>query len=106
MKVIIKIRNFFNEKYAQNFKSLKEYTIKVLIYTLTNAVLTVVCVFITNYLTFDSLILTIAARAVVCVILPNAALFVLFHKTKEFKSLVATLIHLTKGKIKILQKFA
>lgn len=84
--------------------SAKKYVIDLLIYTLLAVALTTVCVLITGFLTFDSLILTLILRLIVCIIIPNAVLFIIYRKSSEFKGLVALVNNLTKGKLKFLNK--
>ena len=72
--------------------------------TILCAVLCAVCILICNFIDFNSLILTIALRLVVCALVPNVVLLVIFAKTSEFKGLVSMVNTLTKGKIKVLKK--
>lgn len=65
-------------------RSPKEYIIMQLIYFLLAAVLTAICVFVTNYIDFNSLILTFVLRLLICMIIPNAILFIIFRKSDEF----------------------
>ncbi len=88
-------------------RGLKSYVISILKYIFLAALLTTVCVLISDhFLIFSSLILTLVVRAILCVILPNLVLFVIYRKRPEFKSLILTLDTVTKGKLKILKKLA
>lgn len=82
----------------------KKYVLTLLLQTALCAVLCAVCVLACSFIQFNSLIATIVLRLVVCAIVPNVAMFVIFRKTNEFKGLVSMANSLTKGKIKILKK--
>lgn len=82
----------------------KQYIIHLFQYMLLAVALTAVCIFITNYITFDSNIITIILRLLVCLVIPNAVMFLIYRKSVEFKGLVKILINITKGKIKFLNK--
>ncbi len=83
----------------------KKYILNLLQYVFFAVVLTALCVFITNYIYFNSNILTLILRFLVCLVIPNVILFVIYRKSNEFKGLIKTMINITKGKIKILYKF-
>lgn len=95
------LRNLFKYVFKTNAK---KYILNLSGYVVLCAVLCGLCIFVCNFITFDSLIVTIVLRLIVCAILPNAVMFVLFRKTAEFRNLFSTLNGLTKGKIKILEK--
>lgn len=95
------LRNLFTCVFKH---SAKKYVSKLLVYTLIGIVLCVACAFVSGYIVFDSLILTILVRLAVCGFIPNAVMFVLFFRSAEFKGLVSMANSLTKGKIKILKK--
>lgn len=89
------ILNLFKTVFKRNPK---EYIIRQFLYFLLAVVLTAICIFVTNYVNFKSLILTIILRLLICVIIPNAVLYILFRKSDEFIQL--------KGYIKRLLKKA
>lgn len=83
----------------------KKYIFSLFRYVLLAVILSATCIFITYFINFTSVIATLIVRAVVCVIVPNTVLFLIYKKSEEFKSLIATLNTITKGKIKFLNKF-
>jgi O-antigen/teichoic acid export membrane protein len=84
--------------------SSKKYTFSLIKYTLLAIVLTAISAFATSYITFNSLILTLILRGVFCVIFPNLVLFIIFRKSNQFKQLVNTLVYVSNGKLKFLNK--
>lgn len=84
--------------------SAKKYVVKLIFYVALCIGTNTLCIFINSFVTFNSLILTIVARLVVCAIIPNIILVIVFRKSAEFKGIVAMINSLTKGKIKILKK--
>ncbi len=83
----------------------KKYIIKILQYTILAVALCTVCVVISYFITLDSLIVTLILRFVVCLILPNFVLFVIYRNTDEFKGIVQIINSITKGKIKLLKRW-
>jgi O-antigen/teichoic acid export membrane protein len=84
--------------------SSKKYILCLIKYTWLAIILTTISAFVTNYITFNSLILTLIIRAIFCAIFPNLVLFIIFRKSNEFKQLIKTLIYVTNGKLKFLNK--
>lgn len=83
----------------------KELLMKLLIYGGVTVVSCAICIGISHFVVFNSLILTLALRLVICTVVSNAIFFALFAKSDEFKSAVVIADSLTKGKIKLLKKF-
>lgn len=81
----------------------KKYIIKILQYVILAVILCVVCVLLSHFITFDSLILTLILRFFVCLIIPNIVLFFIYRKTDEFKGVIQIVNSITKGKIKLLR---
>lgn len=82
----------------------KKYIFEIMRYALFAVVMCAGCTVLTCSISFDSLILTIAVRLVICAILPNIVLFLIYRNSSEFKSLVSILINISKGKLKFLDK--
>jgi O-antigen/teichoic acid export membrane protein len=95
------INNLFSTVFHS---SSKKYVLSLIKYTLFAIVLTAVSAFATSYITFNSLILTLILRGIFCVIFPNLVMFIIFRKSNELKQLVNTLIYVTNGKLKFLNK--
>lgn len=83
-----------------------KYILDVLIYAVICAVSGLICVVVSKFILFDSLVLTIGLRLVVCLIIPNVIMFVIYRKSPEFKSLVSMLNGLTNNRFKLLNKLA
>lgn len=83
------IKNLFSTVFC---RSPKQYVESLLKYSLLALSLSAVCVFAVHYVIFDSLILTLILRAIICIIIPNTALFVIYRKSPEFSSLIKMLI--------------
>lgn len=82
----------------------KKYIIKILVYLFVAIIDVAICVGISRFLTFDSLILTMIARLIVCAIVPNLSFFIIFRKSNEFIGLLEIVNSLTKGKIKFISR--
>lgn len=82
----------------------KKYILKIVLYSVVAALLCAVCAFLTNLVSFNSLVLTIAVRLVICAIIPNSIMLIIFRKSNEFKELIDTVNSITKGKLKFLYK--
>lgn len=82
----------------------KDYILKIFQYVLLAVVLCAVCIGITHFIDFDSLILTIILRLIVCIIVPNVVMFVIYRKSSDFKGLLDTANSITNGKLKFLYK--
>lgn len=83
----------------------KKYIIKLLYYLAISVIACVICVFINNrYINFNSLVVTMIVRAIICALIPNILFFSLCRKSEEFKGSMALVDGLTKGKIKIIKK--
>ena len=82
----------------------KKYIIKMLVYLFVAIIDVAICVGISRFLTFDSLILTMIARLIVCAIVPNISFFIIFRKSREFIGLLEIVNSLTKGKIKFISR--
>ena len=82
----------------------KKYIIKILVYLFVSIIDVAICVGISRFLTFDSLILTMIARLIVCAIVPNLSFFIIFRKSNEFIGLLEIVNSLTKGKIKFISR--
>lgn len=82
----------------------KKYIIKMLVYLFVAIIDVAICVGISRFLTFDSLILTMIARLIVCAIVPNLSFFIIFRKSNEFIGLLEIVNSLTKGKIKFINR--
>ena len=83
----------------------KELLIKLLAYGAVTAVSCGICIGICCFVSFNSLILTLALRLVICTVVSNIIFFAIFFRSGEFKSTVSIVDSLTKGKIKLLGKF-
>lgn len=82
----------------------KKYIIKMLVYLFVAIIDVAICVGISRFLTFDSLILTMIARLIVCAIVPNLSFFIIFRKSNEFIGLLEIVNSLTKGEIKFINR--
>ncbi|MGN1420909.1 MAG: oligosaccharide flippase family protein [Eubacterium sp.] len=82
----------------------KSYILKIFQYVFLAVVLCAACIGITYFIDFDSLILTIILRLIVCIIVPNAVMFVIYRKSSDFKGLLDTANSITNGKLKFLYK--
>lgn len=96
------IHNVFTEIFKCN--PLK-YVLSLLGYTAVCVVCGAVCVGISKFISFDSNVLTICVRLLVCFVVPNSIMFVVYRKCPEFVSLVSMVNSLTKNKLKFLNKF-
>lgn len=76
--------------------SVREYVIKLLKYTALAVVITAITILATYYINFNSLILTLILRGIICLIIPNSILFVIYRKTDEFIQLKAQVLRLIK----------
>lgn len=84
-----------------------KYIFKTLLYTAISAASCVVCVLISNkFINFESLILTMIVRGVLCCVVPNIIYIVCYRKTAEFKGSLSLVNGITKGKIKFLNKYS
>lgn len=81
-----------------------KYILNILFYAIICICCGAVCVLISSAIKFNNLILTIILRLLVCIIIPNAIMFILYRKSLEFKSLVYMLDNITGNKITILKK--
>ena len=81
-----------------------KYIIKMIVYIFVAIADVAICVGISNVLTFDSFILTMIVRLVVCAIIPNVTFFIIFRNSKEFAGLLQIINSLTKGKIKFISR--
>lgn len=77
-------------------RSSKEYISKILKYTALAVVITAITIFATYYIDFNSLILTLILKGIICIIIPNAILFVIYRKTDEFVQLKEQVLRLIK----------
>lgn len=83
----------------------RNFILKSVLYALLTAVITFgAYMFSKHFITFGSLVLTIAARGVFCAVISNLLFFVIFLKTNEFKQILSLVDGLTKGKIPFLKK--
>ena len=83
----------FERKYLVPYlKRLLQYTFIVL---LSCMVTYGVCYFVS----FESNVLTIALRALVCIIVPNIMYFAIYRKTSEFKQVLSLVNNMTRGKM-------
>lgn len=81
-----------------------KYILNILFYVIICICCGAVCVWISSAINFNNLIVTIILRLLVCIIIPNAIMFILYRKSLEFKSLVYMLDNITGNKITILKK--
>lgn len=75
----------------------KELLIKLLAYGAVTAVSCGICIGICCFVSFNSLILTLALRLVICTIVSNIIFFAIFFRSGEFKSTVSIVDSLTKA---------
>ena len=80
------------------------YILKTILYLLLTIIAVITSVLCCTLFSFNSLIVTIIVRLMICVIVPNAVFFVFLFKDKDFKLIVGMADRFTKGKIKILKK--
>ena len=84
----------FERKYlAPYLKRLLQYTFIVL---LSCAVTYGICYFVS----FESGILTLVLRAVVCVIVPNVMYFAIYRKTVEYRQVLSLVDNMTRGRMR------
>ena len=81
-----------------------KYIFKILQYAAIAVVTCSMSVGATYFIQFKSLILTLIVRFVICLIIPNAAMFVLYRKSDEFKGLIDIANGIFNGKLKFLNK--
>lgn len=77
----------------------KKYIFKIFEYLILTAVLCGICVGINKFVLFESLVLTIVARLVICAIVPNIALLLIYRKSTEFKGILDTANSIANGKL-------
>ena len=87
-----------------NKQDFKKYTLLIFTYTLAVCIAGAICAFLSNYIFFPSLIITIIVRVLVCFAVSNGLFFLLFHKTKEFSGVLSLINSITKGKVKFLSR--
>ena len=95
------IHNLFSILFC---RSSKEYIGLEFIFLLFVCVMASITTLICININFDSLILTMIVRLIVCAVLVSVSILVCFWKKKEFISSVQILDSITKGKIKFLSK--
>lgn len=86
-------------------RSMKDYLYQLFKYTALCIVITALTIAATYFVTFDSLILTIIVRALICIVLPNAVLYLVFRKSAYFANFMGFITNLTKGKINFAKIF-
>ncbi len=95
----------FHNLFTTVFRSgRRELFLKISAYGTVSAVSCAICIGISRFVSFDSLILTLALRLVICTVISNVNFLGIFFRSGEFKSTVATVNSVTKGKIKFLKK--
>lgn len=80
----------------------KKYIFKIFEYTILTVILCACCVLICSFINFKWLVLTIITRLIICAILPNVAMLVLYRKSAEFKGIIDTANSITNGKLNFL----
>lgn len=96
------LHNIFSTMFDR--KDLAGYLRKLVGYVFHITVSCAICVGLSNLLHISNLFVTLAARLMICIIVPNIYYLICFHHKQEFKDAVALLNHITKGKICILEK--
>ena len=95
----------FHNLFTTVFRSgRRELFLKISAYGTVSAVSCAICIDISRFVIFDSLILTLALRLVICTVISNVNFLGIFFRSGEFKSTAATVNLVTKGKIKFLKK--
>lgn len=89
------LKNLFSTVFHM---SVKDYVFRLLKYIVLAVVLTAISILATYYINFNSLILTLIIRGIVCVIIPNLILFVIYRKTSEFLQLKTQILNIIKRK--------
>ena len=82
----------FNKNYASYYKEMIK-TVSVFIIT------TLIVYLFTSILTIESVIIELVVNTIICLIIPNIILFIIYHKTDEYKYYIKLIKNiLTKGK--------
>lgn len=81
-----------------------KYILKTILYIGLVVISVAVCILCVNWITLNSLIITIVIRFLICAIVPNIIFFVCLLRDKDFKALISMSDRLTKRKIKFLKK--
>lgn len=105
--IFIDLPWLFNNLFTTVFHfSPKKYIFKIIKYILVMVLLFVCCTALTHFVVFNSLLLTVIVRLVICVVFPNSILFLIYRKSSEFESLINMVVSLTHGKANFLKKLA
>ncbi len=94
------LHNLFTVLFSRKY--LKEYLIKLGIYVSVAFLSTVLCYWVCQFVYFSEF-LTLIFRVVICLIISNGVLYIMFRKTEEFRYLINILDNLFKGKLPIKQ---
>lgn len=97
------LRNMFTTVFTKNAK---QYILQLVIYLVSAAgIMTATALVNTLFINLDSLLLTLIARAAVCIVMPNVLMLAIFCRTKNFSFLLGFMTDLTKGKINFKKLF-
>ena len=95
----------FHNLFTTVFRSgRRELFLKISAYGIVSAVSCAICIGISRFVSFDSLILTLALRLVICTVISNVNFLGDFLQERRIQSTVATVNSVTKGKNKFLKK--
>ncbi len=97
------LHNLFSSLFDHSH--LKNYLYKLAVFSLAAVGISSVTAFVGSFIRFNDL-LTLILRFLLCVILPNALLIILYHRTADFKESVYLVDKMTKGKFKLKKIFA
>lgn len=78
------IHNLFTQIFKQNPK---RYLIKLLVYTITTILVTTITYMICNLIKFDSEIINLMLKAVICSIISNVLFYVIYHRFSEMSDI-------------------
>ena len=91
------LHNLFNVIFEK--KHLEVYLRHLMFYVGIVALSCVITIFVCRYLTFESNILTLVLRGVICLVLPNLLYFIIYRKTEVFKQVLILADNITNRKL-------
>ena len=97
------LHNLFTTIFSKKY--LKGYLEKLIYYVVVCAITFIVSGSICHFINFNNLWLTIIIRGVVCCIVPNIIFLLVYYKSPEFKESMILVDKMTKGKLKLSNKF-
>lgn len=82
----------------------KNYIFSILRYLALAALACTVCIFVCRFVSFNSLVITLVVRLIICTIIPNIMMYIAYRKSNELKGLVNLAVSVSNGKLKFLKK--